>query len=69
MPDNTAPSAKNGSGQNAPSPCPICKAPVLESDPSVPFCGDRCKTIDLGKWAKGEYVISRPVEQADLDEV
>ena len=29
------------------------------------FCSERCRTIDLGKWASGSYVISSPVEDAD----
>jgi hypothetical protein len=43
--------------------CPICKKPVALTDPSVPFCSERCRLIDLGKWASEEYVISTPVEQ------
>jgi uncharacterized protein len=27
----------------------------------VPFCSDRCRVIDLGKWASGEYRISSPI--------
>jgi endogenous inhibitor of DNA gyrase (YacG/DUF329 family) len=30
-------------------------------DPNVPFCSDRCRVIDLGKWASGEYRISSPI--------
>ena len=26
-----------------------------------PFCSDRCRKIDLGKWAMGVYRISSPV--------
>ena len=48
--------------------CPICKATIKPEGPEFPFCSQRCKTIDLGKWVKGDYVISRPIEQADLDE-
>ncbi len=51
-----------------PIPCPICKKPVLKTDATFPFCSKRCKTIDLGKWLSGNYVISRPVEQNDLEE-
>jgi endogenous inhibitor of DNA gyrase (YacG/DUF329 family) len=40
--------------------CPICKKPVKSTDPEFPFCGERCRTIDLGKWASGDYVISSP---------
>jgi endogenous inhibitor of DNA gyrase (YacG/DUF329 family) len=41
--------------------CPICKKPVASSDQEFPFCSARCRTIDLGKWASGQYLISSPV--------
>jgi uncharacterized protein len=41
--------------------CPICKKLVKIGDPEFPFCSDRCRTIDLGKWASGAYVIPSPV--------
>ncbi len=50
------------------TPCPICKAPVLDSAEHFPFCGKRCRTIDLGKWVSGDYAISRPIEASDVDE-
>lgn len=45
--------------------CPICKKPVKSADPDFPFCSGRCRTIDLGKWASGHYVISSPVKDAE----
>ena len=45
--------------------CPICKKPVKSSGAEFPFCSDRCRTIDLGKWASGAYVIPSPVADAD----
>jgi len=45
--------------------CPICKKAVKNTDPEFPFCSDRCRIIDLGKWASGGYVISSPVTDAD----
>jgi len=42
--------------------CPICKKPVKSKDVEFPFCSERCRTIDLGKWASGAYVISSPVQ-------
>ena len=42
--------------------CPICKKPVKNGDAEFPFCSERCRTIDLGKWASGAYVISSPVQ-------
>jgi endogenous inhibitor of DNA gyrase (YacG/DUF329 family) len=41
--------------------CPICKKAVKGTDAEFPFCSDRCRRIDLGKWASGAYVISSPV--------
>ena len=46
--------------------CPICKKSI--PDPGhgdelpkfFPFCSDRCKLIDLGRWLDGKYQI--PVE-------
>jgi hypothetical protein len=45
--------------------CPICKKAVKSSDPEFPFCSDHCRTIDLGKWASGGYVIASPMTDAD----
>jgi endogenous inhibitor of DNA gyrase (YacG/DUF329 family) len=42
--------------------CPICKKQVKSKDPEFPFCSERCRLIDLGKWASGAYVISSPVQ-------
>ncbi len=47
-------------------PCPICKKPVEISGEDFPFCSDRCRTIDLGKWASGDYKISSPIFDPDL---
>ena len=45
--------------------CPICKKEVKRTNPDFPFCTDRCRLIDLGKWASGGYVISSPVTDAE----
>jgi len=45
--------------------CPICKKAVKSSAADFPFCSPRCRTIDLGKWSSGEYVISSPVKDAE----
>lgn len=45
--------------------CPICDKPVKSTDADFPFCSDRCRVIDLGKWASGAYVISSPTKDAD----
>jgi len=41
--------------------CPTCKKRVRAKNPGFPFCSERCRLIDLGKWASGAYVISSPV--------
>jgi uncharacterized protein len=45
--------------------CPICKKPVRTGAPDFPFCSERCRKIDLGKWASGAYVITSPVTDAE----
>ena len=45
--------------------CPTCKKSVNKKGPDFPFCSDRCRLIDLGKWASGAYVISSPVTDID----
>jgi endogenous inhibitor of DNA gyrase (YacG/DUF329 family) len=45
--------------------CPICKKNVKSTDADFPFCSDRCRIIDLGKWASGAYVIASPVTDSD----
>jgi len=41
--------------------CPICsktyEVASLDDLPSFPFCSDRCRLIDLGRWADGKYAI------------
>ncbi len=41
--------------------CPTCGMLVRPKDEDFPFCSDRCRKIDLGKWATGVYKISSPV--------
>ena len=48
--------------------CPICSKIVLKTDPEFPFCSERCRLIDLGKWASGGYVISSPLNDPETDD-
>ncbi|MHC4593131.1 MAG: DNA gyrase inhibitor YacG [Planctomycetota bacterium] len=47
--------------------CPICGAAVTRSAksraPFFPFCSQRCKLVDLGKWFDEEYRIKHPAER------
>lgn len=48
--------------------CPLCKRiTTWEENPWKPFCSERCKLIDLGKWASGEYRIEG-TEETDEEE-
>ena len=46
--------------------CPTCGALVMPEGEDVPFCSDRCRVIDLGKWSAGEYRISSTILDPDL---
>lgn len=52
--------------------CPHCGKPVVwDHNPFRPFCSERCRLIDLGKWATGEHRIpgepATPDAEADGD--
>ncbi|AMC35883.1 DNA gyrase inhibitor YacG [Janthinobacterium sp. B9-8] len=50
--------------------CPSCGKQHTYSteNPSRPFCSERCKLIDLGRWANEEYNIpATPSSSQDLD--
>jgi endogenous inhibitor of DNA gyrase (YacG/DUF329 family) len=46
--------------------CPTCRKVVLATGEDFPFCSDRCRILDLGKWASGEYKVSSPIQDPDL---
>ena len=36
--------------------CPQCGAQTIwQGNPDRPFCSERCRMIDLGRWAAEEY--------------
>jgi hypothetical protein len=44
--------------------CPICDATFdREHSAALPFCSQRCKSIDLGRWLDERY--SLPIERAE----
>lgn len=48
--------------------CPICKKSVGSrlTNEFFPFCSQRCRVIDLGKWLGGDYRIAgKPEEEED----
>lgn len=46
--------------------CPTCQTIVPMDGEDMPFCSDRCRRIDLGKWASGDYKISSPILDPDV---
>jgi endogenous inhibitor of DNA gyrase (YacG/DUF329 family) len=50
--------------------CPTCgrKVKVEPPDEFSPFCSQRCRLADLGKWLDGGFRISSPASEEDLDE-
>lgn len=48
--------------------CPICRKEVSRENPDFPFCSERCRTIDLGNWASGKYVVSTPLSSTSSAE-
>jgi endogenous inhibitor of DNA gyrase (YacG/DUF329 family) len=48
--------------------CPTCRKLVMRDEPEFPFCSERCRMIDLGKWASGDYVISTPITDPEAME-
>lgn len=47
--------------------CPSCgkKVEWTEQQPWRPFCSERCRLIDLGKWAGEEHRIPAEKQAAD----
>ena len=41
--------------------CPTCSGrfqiAAIDELPSFPFCSERCRLIDLGRWIDGKYVL------------
>jgi endogenous inhibitor of DNA gyrase (YacG/DUF329 family) len=46
--------------------CPTCGMLVRHEDEDFPFCSDRCRKIDLGKWAMGAYKITSPIVDPEV---
>jgi endogenous inhibitor of DNA gyrase (YacG/DUF329 family) len=49
--------------------CPICERALdgpVEKWPQFPFCSQKCKLVDLGRWLSEDYGL--PKEDADEDD-
>jgi endogenous inhibitor of DNA gyrase (YacG/DUF329 family) len=41
-----------------PGACPTCRrGSAARGEPAYPFCSERCRLIDLGRWLDGDYAI------------
>jgi hypothetical protein len=46
--------------------CPKCgKETLFEGNPFRPFCSERCKLVDLGKWLSGSYTVPAEKEEEE----
>jgi uncharacterized protein len=52
------------------APCPRCgnRASLETTNAWRPFCSERCKMIDLGKWASEQYSIPAESQAQDGEE-
>ena len=41
----------------------------ISKNPFAPFCSERCKLADLGKWFNGEYSISQPISELSPEQI
>lgn len=47
--------------------CRICETPITPEDPAFPFCSNRCRLVDLGKWMGGQYTVTRELKDTDIE--
>ena len=47
--------------------CPVCQRAFQSDDsPAMPFCSERCRLVDLGRWLDEGY--GMPIEREDAGE-
>ena len=52
-----------------PLTCAICETPLPEGAGETalfPFCSERCKLVDLGRWFDGDYAV---VSRASIEDI
>ena len=55
-------------GRREDTTCPVTGRPVTSDSPTWPFADERARMADLHRWFSGSYTVSRPAEQADLEQ-
>ncbi|MBL1352973.1 MAG: DNA gyrase inhibitor YacG [Zetaproteobacteria bacterium] len=48
--------------------CPLCKEQTSRNALYFPFCSERCRTLDLSRWADGSYSIAGDATSMPDDE-
>ena len=50
--------------------CPACRGDSVyaPSNRWRPFCSERCKQMDLGAWASGDYALPAATDPVDPDD-
>lgn len=55
--------------------CPVCDKPVFlrstetrPATPTAPFCSERCKTVDLGRWLAESYSVPHVTHPSDEED-
>ncbi len=46
-------------------PCRVCGKSVETTEATFPFCCDRCRLVDLGKWFNESYRTTRRIDEVD----
>ena len=56
----------NGTGNSGRNhSCRVCGKSVKTTEPTFPFCCDRCRLVDLGKWFNESYRMTRRIDEVD----
>lgn len=51
-------------------PCPTCKKPASwDENPFRPFCSERCKLLDLGRWLNEDYRVEAEPDETDMEQI
>jgi len=48
------------------SRCRTCKKPIELEGQYFPFCSERCRLVDLGRWLDGSYAV--PIAESPEDD-
>lgn len=65
MSERWPPLADSSNAQSATAPCRTCGRPVESISATFPFCSDRCRLADLGRWFNEGYRTSREMQADD----